>query len=328
MTAAAMRSFGSLTERGQTQRLARLARVALEQYGLGDARVSLLERTFNTLFRVVDARGHKTALRVGARERIHTDETEAVETAWLTALRAETDIDAPLPTVNESGSFLTTVAAPGVPEPRVCVLFEWVRGRRLGDAIRPDLMVTAGELLARLHEHGAGFERGRPQAVIVADNVASFRLPDLIPRDDAEHGALFADAIDRAQGALDALWARPPHPPHILHGDFHPDNILVWRNRLTPLDFQDVLWGFEIQDVSMTIVALERFPDTTDLAAAMRAGYERVRPWPAADTELLADLVAARHLSVLNLGYNLQRPDYTAFAAHHTAWLREWMETA
>jgi Ser/Thr protein kinase RdoA (MazF antagonist) len=124
------------------------------------------------------------------------------------------------------------------------------------------------------------------------------------------------------------LWAHPPHAPHLLHGDFHPNNILVWRNRLTPLDFQDVLWGFEIQDISMTITTLERFPDASDLAAAMRTGYERIRPWPAANTELLDDLVAARHLSVLNLGYNLRRPNFAAFAAQHTAWLREWMETA
>lgn len=119
------------------QRLARLARVALERYGLGDARVSLLKRTFNTLFRVVDRDGNKTAMRVGARERIHTDETEAVEIAWLTALRAETDIEAPLPIVNRSGSFLTAAAAPGVPEPRVCVLFGWVWGRRLGETASP-----------------------------------------------------------------------------------------------------------------------------------------------------------------------------------------------
>jgi Ser/Thr protein kinase RdoA (MazF antagonist) len=323
-----MRSFDSLTERGQSQRLARLAHGALEQYGVGDARVSLLKRTFNTLFRVVDSDGRKTALRVGARERIHTDETEAVEAAWLTALRAETGIDAPLPIVNRSGSFLTIAGATGVPEARRCVLFEWVRGRRLGDAMSPDLLATAGELLARMHEHGVRFERGRPQPVIVADTVASFRIPDLIPRDDAEHGALFSEAVDRAQGAIDALWAHPPHPPHILHGDFHPNNILAWRNRLTPLDFQDVLWGFEIQDVSMMIAVLERFPDATDLAAAMRAGYERVRPWPAADTELLTDLVAARHLSTLNLGYNLRRPNSSAFVAQHTAWLRNWMQTA
>jgi Ser/Thr protein kinase RdoA (MazF antagonist) len=330
VTDATARSFDSLTPRGQTQRLAALARVALQQYGLGDARVSLLKRTFNTMFRIVGPGGTKYALRVGARERIHTDETEAVETAWLTALRAETDVDVALPVTTRAGSPVTRVHAAGVPEARACVLFEWARGRRLGELLDGGgsdraLVHDAGALLARLHEHGATFEGGAKQPVIVADNVISFRLPDLIPRVDADYGTLFAEAFDRAQAAIDALWARPPHPAHLLHGDFHPNNILVWRNRLTPIDFQDALWGFEIQDISMTIAAFEHSPDPEGLAAALRAGYERVRPWPAHDAEMLGTLIAARHLSMLNIGYNLRRPGFERFVAAHAEWLREWM---
>lgn len=321
------RTFDSLTARGQTQRLARLARVALEHYGLGDARVSLLKRTFNTLFRVVDSDGNKFALRVGASERIHTDETEAVETAWLTAIRAETEIDAPLPIANRSGSFVTAAGAPGVPEPRTCVLFEWARGRPLGEALDLQRTEQAGALLARLHEHGAAFEGGRRQPVIVGDNVISFRLPDRIPRDDTTYGTLFAEAMERAQAVIDALWARPPHPPHILHGDFHPNNILLWRGHLTPLDFQDVLWGFEIQDIAIALMAFEHYPDAADLAAALRSGYERVRTWPADDVDIVNELVAARHLSVLNLGYNFRRPGFERFLAGHGEWLRSWMST-
>ena len=73
------------------------------------------------------------------------------------------------------------------------------------------------------------------------------------------------------------------------------------------------------------MMLLEVFPDADALAAAFRTGYERVRPWPAADTELLTTLVAARHLTVLNLGFNLRRPGYDAFVARHTEWLRRWM---
>jgi Ser/Thr protein kinase RdoA (MazF antagonist) len=316
-----------LTARGQTQRLRALARVALQDYGLGDARVSLLKRTFNTLFRVVDPNGAKSALRVGARERIHTDETEAVETAWLRALRADTDIAVPLPIANRSGAYVTTVGAPGVPEPRTCVLFEWVRGRRLGEVLTVERVKNAGALLARVHEHGAAFDGGRQQPVIVGDNVPSFRLPDRIPRDDARYGALFAEAVERAQAAIDALWSHAPHRPHILHGDFHPNNVLVWRDRLVPIDFQDALWGFEIQDIAITTMILEHYPDAGALAAALRAGYEQVRPWPADDAEMVNELVGARHLSVVNLGYNLRRPGLDEFIDRHATWLRNWMVT-
>jgi Ser/Thr protein kinase RdoA (MazF antagonist) len=325
-----MQSFESLTPRGQAGRLRALARVALDQYPLRDGgvpRVSLLKQTFNTLFRVVDDRGRKTALRVGARDRIHPPETEAVETAWLTALRAETDIDAPLPIANRSGSFVTTVQTPDVPGPRTCVQFEWARGRRLGETMNVEYARAVGRLLARLHEHGASFDGGRVQPVLVGDAALGFLLRDLVPRNDPVYGTTFAEAIDRAQAAIDGLWADPPHPPHILHGDLHPNNILVWRGRLTPVDFQDLLWGFEVQDVSMTIMSFEYYPDREALAAACRAGYEQLRPWPADDAELLGTLVAARHLSVLNLGYNLRRPGFERFLAVHADWLRAWMES-
>jgi len=319
-----MRAFDELTPRGQAGRLRGLAQVALADCGLEDARVSLLKESFNTLFRV-DAGGRTFALRVGARERIHTDETEAVETAWLHALHAETDIGAPLPIATRGGAFVTNIEVDGVPGPRRCVLFTWARGRRLWDALDTASMTRAGELMARLHEHGARFEGGRRQPVIVGDTVAAFRLPDRIPRHDPTYGTLFAEAVERAQAAIDALWADPPHPPHLLHGDLHPNNLLVWRGRLTPIDFQDLMWGFEVQDITMNVAALERHGDFAALGAALRAGYERVRPWPA-DDAVVHELTGARHLSQLNLGYNLRRPGLEQFVERHAQWLRDWMQ--
>jgi Ser/Thr protein kinase RdoA (MazF antagonist) len=318
-----MQPFEALTPRGQTTRLRGLARVALEHYGLEDARITLLKESFNTLFRV-DADGRTFALRVGAHERIHTDETEAVETAWLVALRAETDLRPPLPIANREGAFVTDVEVDGVPGTRRCVLFEWVRGRRLWDAIDTASMTSAGELLARLHEHGTTFDGGRRQPVITGDTVTVFRLPDRIPRVDERYGTLFAEAFDRAQVAVDALWADPPHPPHLLHGDFHPNNILVWRSRLTPIDFQDLLWGFEVQDIAFALTTLGLRPFAAERIAALRRGYEHIRSWPA-DDAVVHELTGVRRLSILNLGLNLRRPGLDEFVARRADWLRDWM---
>lgn len=320
-----MQPFEELRPRGQVGRLRTLARGALVEYGLGDAQVSLLKQTFNTLFRVVGRDDRKHALRVGARDRIHTDETEEVETAWLRALRAETGIDAPLPIANRAGTFVTEASAPGVPEARRCVLFEWARGRRLSEVIDVESSARVGALLAHLHEHGAAFEGGRRQPVLTADTVTVFRLPDRIPRADPTYGTLFAEAIERAQAAIDALWAHPPHTPHLLHGDLHPNNILVWRGRLTPIDFQDALWGFEVQDIAITVTALRFRADPEALVTALRSGYERVRPWPA-DDGVVYELTGARDLSQLNLGYNLRRSGFDEYVARHAEWLRAWMK--
>jgi Ser/Thr protein kinase RdoA (MazF antagonist) len=206
------------------------------------------------------------------------------------------------------------------------VRFEWARGRRLGETMNVELARAIGWLLAQLHAHGERFEGGRRQPVLVGDRALGFLLRDLLPRTDPVYGTMFAEAVDRTQTAIDGLWAHPPHPPHILHGDLHPNNILVWRGRLTPVDFQDLLWGFEIQDVSITVMSFEWYPDTDGLTGAFRAGYEEQRSWPADDGELLRTLIAARHLSVLNLGCNLRRPGFERFLAGHAAWLRAWMD--
>src|SRR5205823_2684110 len=109
------------------------------------------------------------------------------------------------------------------------VLFEWARGRRLGETMSLDYADATGRLLAALHEHGAQFDGGRVQPILVGDRALSFVVDDLVPRDGPVWGTLLAEAIDRAQTAIDGLWARPPHAPHILHGDLHPNNIMVWR---------------------------------------------------------------------------------------------------
>ena len=52
------------------------------------------------------------------------------------------------------------------------------------------------------------------------------------------------------------------------------------------IDFQDLIWGFEVQDVAIALLALNIHGDTGRWAAAFRSGYESVRPWPEADPGL------------------------------------------
>jgi Ser/Thr protein kinase RdoA (MazF antagonist) len=42
---------------------------------------------------------------------------------------------------------------------------------------------------------------------------------------------------------------------------------------LVPIDFQDTVLGFEVQDLSITVSALRRFPDGDRLVHAFRTEY-------------------------------------------------------
>jgi aminoglycoside phosphotransferase (APT) family kinase protein len=80
---------------------------------------------------------------------------------------------------------------------------------------------------------------------------------------------------------VDWLWRNPPHQPRLVHGDPTPQNVIVSPvHGLVPIDFQDTVWGFEIQDLSITVAALRRFSDGDRLADAFRAGFSELRSWP------------------------------------------------
>ena len=130
---------------------------------------------------------------------------------------------------------------------------------------------------------------------------------------------MFVEAIDRVQAHLDTLWAAPPHPPHLLHGDLGPQNLMRWRTRLTPIDFQDLQFGFDLQDVAITVADLRRVYADESLIDALIEGYRSVRPWPLNDQALERALGAARSLNVINLGLNLRRPGLAEFVERHSA---------
>jgi Ser/Thr protein kinase RdoA (MazF antagonist) len=219
------------------------------------------------------------------------------------------------------------VATTGVPGTRSCVLFEWVRGRPLRERLRTELVRKTGALTALLHEHGARYLRDPPAGALLADRPLYFRCEYRLDELRPGHGSLLEEAVSRAQRALDELWQHPPHPPHLLHGDLQPANVMVDRNDVTLIDFQDLIWGFEVQDVVIALQGLAYRGDTGAGADAFRAGYESVRPWPDAEPATLAALNAARGLNVLNFGLNMGRADLEAFIARNLAPIAQWMRS-
>ena len=137
--------------------------------------------------------------------------------------------------------------------------------------------------------------------------------------------ALVGEALDRAQRFLSELWAHPPRPPHLIHGDLTPDNILVDHGTLVPIDFQDLVWGLDIQDLAIVWSALAPFDEQDRLRDRFRAGYATVRPWPELDPETLAALIAARRLHQLNLALTLRKPGLADFVTRATKVIAEWM---
>ena len=287
-----------------------IARAALRAYDVDVAACTFAAEAFNTVFRVEATDGSQYALRVGSALRIHADGCEELEAAWVNTLHAEG-----YPVVRvvpaRDGSYVVDLGA------RRCVLFDWVRGRRLRDDPRPELVHAAGALTARLHKQGARYLREPPAGALAGNRVLSFRISNRLDELRPRFGTAIADAVGRAQASLDALWREPPHAPHLLHGDVNLGNVLVESDRITLIDFQDLFWGFEIQDVVIATVSLPH-------GDMFRSGYESVRPWPDADAATVAALEVARRLDILN--YALARGHgLDEFVGRHAQPVVAWM---
>ena len=321
-----MRAFDELTKQGRIGRLRRLAIDSLhDDFGLDARRVSLLaSHSFNTLFRTDLISGTSLAVRVGE-VRIHADGVEEVEATWLDALHADTGMRVPKLIADRHGRHVAAAHHADVPGPRYCSAMTWVPGRTVREGFDHSTSQRMGALLATIHDHAASDRPPDVPAGIHADRVVYFADTSRLSEYDSEYGSMFVKAIDRVQQHLDALWAAPPHRPHLLHGDFGPQNVMRWRTHLAPIDFQDLQFGFDVQDVGLSVADLRRVYDDESLVDAFVAGYGSVRRWPLTDQSLARALDAARSLNVINLGLNLRRPGLAEFIDRHAQRVAGWM---
>jgi Ser/Thr protein kinase RdoA (MazF antagonist) len=301
---------------------------ALRSYDVAPQRVRLAAESFNSLFRVTTASA-VYALRVGSVLQIYPEGTAAVEAAWHRRLRLQ-GVCVPDVVANMDGELATLVTdGRAEHESRVCILFEWVAGRSLRTRMTERRSAALGRLSARLQQDGAAWSPPGAEDVLRADRVLYWRVPDQLAAVGSRFGfgTLFVDALARAQSVVDSLWQSPPHPPHLVHGDLTPQNVIVSpQNGLVPIDFQDTVRGFEIQDLSFTVAALRRWPNGDRLTEAFRAGYSECRAWPDVSPALFDSLIAARGLQQMNLTLNMTDIDgLESYVAGHAERVRAWM---
>lgn len=303
-----MKPFESLTTRGRARRLRGIALNALHAYDLDVERVRLINNVSNCTFRVDTADGSSYALRINLPGLRSAAEIRS-ELTWQEAICRETDIPAPLPVRTRSGDLVVEAEAPGVPELRLCNLVTWVRGTTLRRWAAPRYFRKLGRLSAELHAHGASFEPPEDFSLPRLDTDLPDTMPDLLRSGErpaeinTESFALVQQVRDALAAELERLYT-PDSRLQVIHGDLHWWNVLVYRSRLHPIDFEDCAWAFPVQDIAITFYYLLRHPDYEALTTAFRAGYEEYRPWPE-EYEGQVDLfIGQRALDLINLLLN------------------------
>ena len=123
---------------------------------------------------------------------------------------------------------------------------------------------------------------------------------------------------------LQDLWANEPGTPHLLHGDFGPSNTLRRRAVLAPIDFQDVQFGFGVQDVGLTLADLDGDGVPREIQDAFLAGYRRRRPVDL-DAERRSTLAALRALGIIGFSVAVEHPEVERLVATEMTPIERWM---
>lgn len=184
------------------------------------------------------------------------------------------------------------------------------RGGRSPDLDNYALLTQLGRLVARIHLEGelSSFAH-RPRIDIDSYGVDSmgFLLEnDFIPDDNYD---AYESVAELVLDGVEASFERAGDTREIrLHGDFHPGNVLVNRDRLHIVDLDDCRHGPAMQDLWMFLSG-DRAEQTPQLEALLE-GYQSFRRFDPRELHLIE---ALRSLRIM----------------HYAAWLaRRWEDPA
>jgi Ser/Thr protein kinase RdoA (MazF antagonist) len=311
--------FRDLAGKEQAARIEALARRALPEWGLDDARVELVKYRENAVFSITAGDGARYALRVH-RPRYRSDDEIRSEAQWMAALE-EVGVRTPEIVPTRSGDVVTHAHADGVPEPRQCDLFRWIDGAQLGrleDGVEggadevADAYRTLGRLAATVHDHGARWPRPdgwvRPvwdSDALVGDEPVYGRPEDLACL-KPEQETVIVRARERVRERL-ADFGQASDRWGLLHGDFLPENVLIGAGDPRLIDFDDCGDGWYVFELATGLFPLLVQGNAALAGRAYVEGYRTLRPFPDEQLALLPDMLIARALSYL--GWPVGRPE-------------------
>lgn len=287
--------FEDRTRRAQIHAMRAVALDVIVDYPVEPTRLALLDHAHNTTFRVDTSDGRRFALRINLNSRSSAANLDA-ETAWLTALAADTDVVTPVPLATGDGRLHTSRWSVDVGRDLSVVMMSWLPGRGL-DPPTPAALHELGRITAALHDHAAGWtpppgaEFPSHASVLVDD-------PNRIQGDHPMLTPAVREVVDEAlavtQAHYDALHASATS--RVLHADLHGGNVKWFRNRMAVFDFDDAVYGVPVLDLGISAFYLRGTLDE----APLLEGYSSVAPLPEFDQAQFEALLAGRNLLLLN----------------------------
>ncbi|MEQ8386659.1 MAG: phosphotransferase [Coleofasciculus sp. A1-SPW-01] len=349
-----------LTASEQVNRLSKVAKQSLTQYGVEPTALKLISHGENTVFAVDTpnlsitkqksvGKAHRRyrysssrfALRVHRANYLPIDAIDS-ELRWLQFLsqEAQLPVPEPIPTLNDK--LCTLSEAQGVPEPRVCSLTRWLNGSSLSseDTSQESQLLqleSVGRLLGQLHDHAEhwsipeNFTRPRWDWNGLFGDMAGYsndgaKVWDLTPQ---PYRNLFESVSQQFKETI-ALLTEDRSQFGLIHGDFWSGNILIDQQEMRIIDFADCGFGYWVYDLARFLNDYIYERDFSLYLDKLLHGYNQIRPFPQAQLPHLKTFIIAQY-AAYGLWQINRAQDHPSFRARleqelqETAEVIEWL---
>jgi Ser/Thr protein kinase RdoA (MazF antagonist) len=329
-----VKPYNELTRLGQLRRTRRLAKAALDAYGLNGARLKFVQYSANIVYRVdvptfFSVRAgpgpyapNRYLLRV-----LYTDHLEGVrgEMTWLAALSREAGLPVPEPVPTLEGDLVISIATPEVPQGRIVSLMRWIDGRRLTKGFRPDHFRAWGRIAARLHQFSAGWRppEGFERPVWGWEGQLGGRyfdggIEELVASMPKRLREPFQIVSQEARQVMEGL-GKGSDAYGLIHADMYPENVLFKGDEAYPIDFEDCGFGYWLWEIAIALCVWPWTEEWYWMRDAFLEGYVQVRTLPESQLKHL-DLFMATQYATMVLWASLFIKNDPARRAEHEEW--------
>ena len=306
-----MNHIEKLSAREQEKRLLEFAKASLVFWDLeGDLR--LIKHRENAVYELKTTGGKRYALRVH-RTGYHSDQSLESELQWIEALN-NYGVGVPKIIPTRKGDLFAKVILEFVPEERQLDLFEWVDGEQLGsikdelggdpDAVKHVYLIM-GQIMAQMHNQAlqwklpTGFSRHAWDAEgLVGDNPFWGRFWELEVL-TSEQRDLIGRARKTVREKLNSI-GKHGDSYSLIHADFVPENILVAKDNVQVIDFDDAGFGWHLFDLATALYFIQGNQGYDIARSALIEGYRNFRPLAEEKLKQLPLFTAARSFTYLS----------------------------
>jgi len=294
--------YTEMDEEAQIAAVKQIVPDILHQYGIEAVSVESVNHSFNSSFKITDAKGAEYALRINLASGKSKNEVLA-EMQWLEALNLDGSVLAPVPLRTTNNELLISTPFTPLGKDTTAVLFKWIPGEEVGDEPTSEQLFELGQNMAKLQIFAKSLNLAEPAYLPTINRTLMNTDDNLRPSQPKQiNDKLYGDILKGLE-LSDEVYARLSKDQELLpiHADLHNGNVIKTANKLAIIDFDDAGMGLPIQDL---VISTYYIREDTEKEKHLREGYSSILELPKISEEDFEILVMGRLIGLVSaVGY-------------------------